>query len=949
MRNSLFLWSCLLLAIVSCKKESIDVAPYLRIPEEIKLLQYKQDAHSDHINIETNSSDWTISSNALWCKAERISDKQQMFRLTLAENEEPSIRQACLTFRLGQTTDSILVQQLGTTPAILLNPDSIEVESNGEEVEVIVTSNLGENGYAFVIPDTVSWIKEIATADSKALADYHHLFQIDSNPLTHARSATITVCGTGEHANTSVEWFIIQKGRSVETGDVEIEGDIKVVPTGGWASEFQKNPASGIENTFDGEFDLSKVYHSIWNQPANFPVILEYHFAGESDIDYLIYYPTKNGNGWFGKFKLYAITEGHSDYVKIGDYDFHESSSTQKISFESPLPKVTKIKFEIESGSNNFVSCSEMEFYKTNTEKTLDQQLLTVFKDITCCEVRDDVTDEKINALPGFFANLASVLRDGTLSEWEKGFRIRDYESYSHVEEWAEKLMTKKYSNLDNITGIYANAGEEVILLVGDTHGHSISVQCIGESGNAGAAQTDASGETFFLQKGVNKIQVSKTGMLFIMYTATPGEQPIRVHIPVGSGHVSGFFDLKEHQTDEKYKELLSKADYKYFGVRGDKIMFYFHTEKMKEVVPDQILSAIHLWDDIIGWQQELMGIEDVRPSQVNNHIFAISPETGYMWASDYRIGFVYSYLDNILLKENVMKAEDNAWGPAHEIGHIHQAAINWPGSTESSNNLFSNYIIYKLGKYKSRGKGLCEVAKARYEDGQGWWNMGDATHQGEATEIHLRMNWQLWNYFHRCGIKTDFWQQLFKELRANPVPESDPGRKQMLFARSAAKVANMDLTDFFDMWGFFVPVDDQIEQYGTWQYTVTEEMIEETKNYMATLPAPKHALQYIEDRRKSDFPASDYRYATVGDVGYYEQFKDNQKITKNISYTLSGRTVTISDGDEAVAFEWQKEGKVIFFSNFFEFTVPESISLEDARLYAVQANGERIPITKTN
>ena len=147
MRNSLFLWSCLLLAIVSCKKESIDVAPYLRIPEEIKLLQYKQDAHSDHINIETNSSDWTISSNALWCMAERISDKQQMFRLTLAENEEPSIRQACLTFRLGQTTDSILVQQLGTTPAILLNPDSIEVESNGEEVEVIVTSNLGENGY----------------------------------------------------------------------------------------------------------------------------------------------------------------------------------------------------------------------------------------------------------------------------------------------------------------------------------------------------------------------------------------------------------------------------------------------------------------------------------------------------------------------------------------------------------------------------------------------------------------------------------------------------------------------------------------------------------------------------------------------------------------------------------------------------------------------------------
>lgn len=101
------------------------------------------------------------------------------------------------------------------------------------------------------------------------------------------------------------------------------------------------------------------------------------------------------------------------------------------------------------------------------------------------------------------------------------------------------------------------------------------------------------------------------------------------------------------------------------------------------------------------------MGIEDVWPSQMNNHIFAISPEYGYMWASDYRVAFVYTYLDNILLRDNVMADKDNAWGPAHEIGHIHQKAINWPGCTESSNNLFSNYVLYKLGKYCSRGSEL--------------------------------------------------------------------------------------------------------------------------------------------------------------------------------------------------------------------------------------------------
>ena len=146
----------------------------------------------------------------------------------------------------------------------------------------------------------------------------------------------------------------------------------------------------------------------------------------------------------------------------------------------------------------------------------------------------------------------------------------------------------------------------------------------------------------------------------------------------MGSGKVTGFFDLKEHKTDEKYAELLKKATHKYFCVRGERIMFYFHTAKMQEFVPNQILSAINLWDDIIGWEQELMGIEDVRPSQVNNHIFAISPEGSYMWATDYCIGFVYTYLNNILLKENVMANKDNAWGPAHEIAHpsgCHQLA----------------------------------------------------------------------------------------------------------------------------------------------------------------------------------------------------------------------------------------------------------------------------------
>ena len=621
-------------------------------------------------------------------------------------------------------------------------------------------------------------------------------------------------------------------------------------------------------------------------------------------------------------------------------------NAPSKISFKT-TQKVTGIKFEVKSGAGNFVSCDEMEFYRYNQENTLENTLLTVFSDVTCSALKEGVTDEQINALPDYFVRLAKALQNNTYDPHEKEFRIREYAPYSIPEEWATKLMTKKYSNLDNPTGISVQQGDEIIVLVGDTHGQQISLQSIWESGEE-YKQTNVSGEVYFLSPCINKLTIRKDGQLFVMYNTdltSPDAQPVKIHIPMGSGKVTGFFDLKEHKTDEKYAELLKKATHKYFCVRGERIMFYFHTAKMQEFVPNQILSAINLWDDIIGWEQELKKNENVRPSQVNNHIFAISPEGSYMWATDYCIGFVYTYLNNILLKENVMANKDNAWGPAHEIGHIHQAAINWPGSTESSNNLFSNYILNKLGNNCSRGSELNDLADSRFVRKKAWYNMGDATHQGEDTETHMRMNWQLWNYYHRCGHNPKFWQTLFKLLREDRITESDPGGAQLKFAMKASEAAGEDLTDFFDLWGFFIPGEDTIEQYGTWKYKVTEEMIQEAKTFMKNFPKPKHAFQYIEDRKAGDTGLD----TKPSDTGYYTQFEGEVKaVSPNISYTVSGRKYTVENGENAVAFELRKnsaEGELVYFFNMFSYDIPAGVELGNAKLYAVQADGKRIEI----
>lgn len=938
---------CIVAACSSKEDDSPSQSGLFEVDETELVHNFKKDKATLTIPVRTNLSnaEWTVKSNAGWClAAQGVNGKS--INLSIAASEEPEVRSTTVDVKSIVGNYTITVSQLGYGPAILLKAYPASIKAAGEEVKVVITANVPCKNEL----QPTDWLKDNTGKDkSRAFTDYEYLYQAAANTGFMDRQAKL-IFSDGRIAEELAEPVILtltQKGREGSVADVIVEGDIKLKPTGAKASEEQ--PGQGLELAIDGNIDPETHYHSDWYD-TQLPVTLEFFFEGnEEDMDYILYY-TRNGNGNFGEFDLYLATESNPDYKLYGSYDFKMQATTGRIDFAQSRKAVKKVKFVVKSGLGGFVSCAEMEFYAKNKNRQLDAKLLSVFKDITCTELREGVTDEAINQLPAYFGRLATVIRNNEYNEYEKEFRIQDYAPYSVPEVWSEKLMTKNYSFLDNPTGIYAEKGDSLVILVGDTHGQRISLQHVGEEetgfGEEGTyKQTAAGGESYFLEEGVNKIGVNRTGMLFLIYTTdltSPTALPVRMHIPLGSGKVGGYFDLQRHKTNEKYKELIDKCTYKYFCVRGKNIMFYFHRNEMRKAVPLDILSAIELWDNIVGWQLELMGIDDVRPSQVNNHLFAISPEGSYMWASDYRIAFVYTYLENILLKENVMAAKDNAWGPAHEIGHVHQKAINWPGSTESSNNLFSNYVLYKLGKYCSRGATLGELADARFGNGQGWYNMGDATHQNESTEIHMRMNWQLWNYYHRCGYKPDFWQRLFRLLRENRIQETDPGAGQLLFAKMACKAANEDLTDFFDLWGFFIPVDNvSYEQYGVWNYNVTEQMIADARKYMAQFPKPRHAFQYLEDRKAGDLGLD----VEVPAVGYYSQFQNNTKITENITCTRSGQRVVVKNAGGAVAFEIRRDGRLVYFSNQMSFDIPDTIPAEGTAVYAVQADGIRIEI----
>ncbi len=764
--------------------------------------------------------------------------------------------------------------------------------------------------------------------------------------------------------------------------------DKQVIPYGGKASSYQ--PGQDIDKSYDGKFTTASEashYHSSWSN-TQFPVTLEYYFRGDEEINYFIYY-TRSGNGNFGRVKVYTATDGgRNDYTLQGSYDFKEQSTPSKVSFTAPI-KATGVKFVVESGLGGYASCDEMQFFQKR-EDPLNAKLASVFTDMSCSEVKSGATAEQIETLPTLFKRLARSLKENTYPADEKRFRIQTYKAYSSPEYWATKLKTNRYSHLNNPTGIITNKNEEIIVLVSGLGQRTASLKCVPDLG--------VNGEEKILEEGVNKISFSIGGNLFIVYEdIDPRQLPdIKVHFPPqqGSGGEHAlvgfnFWDLEVDQTDNKYLEYLSKARAPQgsdciFILKGRKSMF----TALKQMLQTQqntkgygVKSGMERWDNLIIWEQELCGIDDFSATGEFNSLMHITTHKEGLYATQYHINMAGGNpnekdgwgFKNSFDPRDMDREQDREWGPGHELGHMHQGAINWASTTESSNNLFSNYIVYKIDKWGSRGSSLETLAKYRFAPATPWVrfkhprnSMGEfipfdmaegddnknGLYQGEDSEMHMRLNQQLWTYFDRIAGKKGTIKKIFQQGRTAEFDLSsvNPGQAQLMYARNVAKAANMDMTEFFDAWGFFIPVQKfTLRAYGQHSYEVTQQMINETKEYMKQFQTKCPPIQYIEDRKYVAGSSGNQMGISEhgGDVGYFSTYRDKIQITKSIKYSISGRRYTITDGEQAVAFELRKDNRIIWFANRFTFEVPTNVDISGTEVYAVQYDGKRIMMHK--
>ena len=483
-------------------------------------------------------------------------------------------------------------------------------------------------------------------------------------------------------------------------------------------------------------------------------------------------------------------------------------------------------------------------------------------------------------------------------------------------EYWGDKLRTNYYSPLCNPTGIITNAGEEMVVLAdGIPQGESISLRCCSDLG--------PDGEERFLKNGINKFSFSRAGNLFVIYQKLDprGMPAVKIHFPPQYVEITeharvGFnvWDLTVDKTDDLFREYIRKAksvtldgsDKCVFVLKGRKILF----TALKDLLQNQdnfkqygVVRGMERWDNLIDWEQELAAIDTYSNTGEFNSLMHVTTFTDGLYATNYYINMAagdVSTKDGWGFKNNfdprdMDKNQDNEWGPGHELGHMHQGAINWPSTTESSNNLFSNYVVYKINQWGSRGSSIGTLAVYRYAPPTPWsrfmhprdpntlaftpqdMTSDDANkyglYQGEASEMHMRLNQQLWTYFERIGKKPNTIRKIFEQGRTPEfwLPFNDPGAAQLMYARNVAKAANMDMTEFFDAWGFFIPVSFKLYAYGSFSYTVTQDMINQTLAYMKTFSTKCPPIEYIEDRRYQVGAKGNQKGISEdgGDVGY--------------------------------------------------------------------------------
>jgi len=480
---------------------------------------------------------------------------------------------------------------------------------------------------------------------------------------------------------------------------------------------------------------------------------------------------------------------------------------------------------------------------------------VTFFTDTSCSRLKTGV---KSKDLDGFQSALLKKVAAGMLgATYDKTYRAASYEAYPSPRALDKALkLGDGFSRYENMTGIYLEAGEHVVL-VGHTEGKELSLlipDWMRKPAEGINPAKDPNGwglrkQEIELKEGVNLIQVEKGGNVYVSYFDDHAETAPAVSVHFPTGKVNGFFDVSKH-TNADWDRLLDQAVSPIMDARGKHIQVAYPVEWFNVYTRGKGVELINNYDAMLHHHYTLMGL--VKYKKVpKNRILARVNFNYYMFRD--RDGV--AYLGNkgtmrMVADPKVVIVGDPCWGFCHEVGHVLQMRpqMTWGGMTEVSCNIFTMYTVTAMGN-KSRLAAQKNYAKARRKTIEARPKQSFLADKDVFNR--LVPFWQLHLYFSRNG-RPDFYADVMEEMRSRPHAGSgdESIRNQFEFVKICCDVSELDLTDFFDKWGFFWVGELTVNDYRKYHFKITQQMVDDTKSYIASKKYKKPAVDItlIED-----------------------------------------------------------------------------------------------------
>lgn len=876
------------------------------------------------ISVSTNAVNWSFNVDQVdWINVSKNSGLDGL-SISVTKNNNQDSRSTTIHVTTGEIKKDIKIEQLGNDGKIIVSTPIITVPAIGGKIVFSVNSNVD---FDILIPDSINWIVEKSTKASarSALVSKDFELFVDWSKEFNDRSTELTV--KEKDGGLSEKILIIQKGQKNYTPgefpDISDISDIKIKVISATASSFQQG--GEIAKSYDD--NMGTLYHSNLDNSSSdyFPITLEYNLEKVEQLDYIIYHPREDNKN-IGNFKVVDVlvsTESRPGFTLVKTVDLEGSNTPSKIAFDEPIIEPTTVRFVVKSGvgaGQGFASCAEMEFYTIDPDGF---DPLTIFTDESYSELKEGVTEDDILSIKAtFFKNMAYYIYLGV---YPSEFRIQEYKAWPSPDKFANENKISAYSLLDNPTGIQVKSGEELLVFVGPTHGFNnlrIKVQNLDYPNGDGYSLNSS---FYSLKEGVNKIVMDRDGLLYVFYHTEnyKNASPIKIHF--ATGQVNGYFDSQKHDKSD-WKRLLNAATDKHFDVVGKYAHMTFPTASFKQHTKDG-LALVQAYDSLVFWEQDFMGFHKYGRYPVNRMYFNVMYGSSYMYATANRTSYSEGTMADVMCDINRFK--EKCWGPAHEVGHVHQTrpGLKWHGTTEVTNNIHSMYVQHMFGKPPYLMETVAGGYSNYYEKAYRFAFVNRIAHPVEKDYFcKLVPFWQLQVYFASAIGMPDFYKDLYEQIRIRP-DKSTPGEQQLEFVKIASEIANMNLTEFFEYWGFLSPVDAVINDYGEQRFVVTQSQIEKIKSEVdaLNLPDPEFPIHYVCDDN-------------------WRNIKNRSEI-KEGSATRTGNTFKMNGWDNVMAYEVWNNDKLVFIGNSSSFTVTTSVS-DNTKLYAVDYKGNKTSIS---